>query len=109
MAIKRVNKTFTGDGSSAVFRADPEFQHGGTVKVGFTLSGTWNSVTATLQKCDSAVSPLSYVAVTSAAYTANASGVWELAVGETYRVTVSASGSPIPNVTFRAVGYLLSP
>ena len=107
MPIKRYSTTFTGDGSSSTFQADTEEASGGSVKVGFSLSGTWRSCTAKLMLCaDPGMSPRTYTAVSSMSYTADAAGTWEIPVGAVFRVTVTGSGSPIPSIALRMSGYI---
>ena len=104
MTIARKTAGFIGNGSSAIMKADAEESHGGAVSVGYTLTGTWSGVTATVQFCaDTTTSPLVFTN-TAMAYTATSAGTWTIPVGVYFKVTVSAAGSPLPNLKLAMVG-----
>ena len=105
MAIGRKTAGFTGNGSSAIMKADVEEASGGSVAVGFTIAGTWSSVTAKLQLCaDISTSPLVFTDVASASYTSDVADSWSIPVGAYFKVTVTGAGSPLPNLKLSMLG-----
>ena len=97
--------TFAADGDSVIYQFTRGTDNAQIEPVAFTLSGTWSSVTATLYICtNTGESPLVFAAVPNAAYTADTGDKWDIPTGCYFKVTVSASGSPIPALTLRLKG-----
>jgi hypothetical protein len=102
--MRRYTDTFAADGDSSIYQCIAP-DNAQVEPVAFTLTGTWNSVTATLYVCaDTTASPLVFAAVPSAAYTADTGDKWDMPTGCYFKVTVSASGSPVPALTLNLAG-----
>ena len=100
---------FSGDGDSSVYRAGFSPNQGSdSGAVGFSLTGTWSDVTATLYCCmDSSASPQVWAAVPFAAYTSDTADSWTVPDGALFKVTVSGSGSPLPSLALTVRGALV--
>jgi hypothetical protein len=106
MAIRRFRSGLTANATSAAYTTLAEESQNGLTYVGYSLSGTWNSATATVHICaDTTDSPLTYVASALTA-TANVSGVWTLPAGCNFRIVVTGSGSPQSSLEYQITGQI---
>lgn len=111
-------ETLTGDGSSSQYRVVetpitdrglvPTERRNNFEVIGFSLSGTWNSATATLELClDETASPQVFVEVPAAAFTVDVADSWHIPAAAVFRVTVANSGSPQAALTLSVRGDLV--
>jgi len=101
--LNRYNDAFSADGDSKLYKFNTGDTNQSVESVGFTVTGTWGSGTATLYICvDTTASPLVFAAVPSAAYTEDTGDKWDIPTGCYFKVTLS--GSTTPTLALELVG-----